>query len=356
MLEPETGRVVFETPEFLAEEELWTDDTSEDHTGWHCVSTDPFPCPADGCGFVAEFMTAAHMILVWEERDDPNLLRHAQRAMRSAGIRGSSSTSPASGRARRTTPGKRPGGRCTASGSELRQLPAGIARRGGRAVPGRCGDARARAAGGSGRTRVRAAPQARALRERRRNHDTCLRRRRRGIRGAPAPAGGGGGPAAEHGAAILASGTHPTAGGAEQPVNDEPLYREIATQLGPALERQFVCGLHVHVAVSDEESCLCALEGILPALPDVLALSANSPFVDGADSGLRSSRADALAGLPSGGAPPVFRTWADWKTRTAGVDYRRLHWMSGRTRTTGRSRSASPISRPTFAGRRPSQG
>ncbi len=132
--------------------------------------------------------------------------------------------------------------------------------------------------------------------------------------------------AAEHGAAILASGTHPTAGGAEQPVNDEPLYREIATQLGPALERQFVCGLHVHVAVSDEESCLCALEGILPALPDVLALSANSPFVDGADSGLRSSRADALAALPSGGAPPVFRTWADWKTRTAGVDYRRLHW------------------------------
>ena len=84
--------------------------------------------------------------------------------------------------------------------------------------------------------------------------------------------------AAEHGAAILASGTHPTAGGAEQPVNDEPLYREIATQLGPALERLFVCGLHVHVAVSDEESCLCALEGILPALPDVLALSANSPF------------------------------------------------------------------------------
>jgi hypothetical protein len=80
VLEPETGRVVFETPEFLVEEELWTDDTSEDHTGWHCVSTDPFPCPANGCGFVAEFMTAAHLILVWEERDDPNLLRHAERA------------------------------------------------------------------------------------------------------------------------------------------------------------------------------------------------------------------------------------------------------------------------------------
>jgi len=80
-LEPETGRVVFETREFLAEEELWTGDDGADHVGWHCISTDPFPCPANGCDFVAEHMTAAHLILVWEERDDPNLLRHAQRAM-----------------------------------------------------------------------------------------------------------------------------------------------------------------------------------------------------------------------------------------------------------------------------------
>ena len=44
-------------------------------------STDPFPCPASGCTFVAAHMTAAHLVLVWEERDDPNLLWHAQRAM-----------------------------------------------------------------------------------------------------------------------------------------------------------------------------------------------------------------------------------------------------------------------------------
>ncbi len=44
------------------------------------MQTDPFPCPADGCSFVAVFMTAAHLVLVWEERDDPNLLWHAQRA------------------------------------------------------------------------------------------------------------------------------------------------------------------------------------------------------------------------------------------------------------------------------------
>ncbi len=75
------GTVVVEHRELVEAEELWTDDGSGDYAGWFCVRTEPFPCPAAGCVFVAEFMTAAHLILVWEERDDPNLLRHAQRAM-----------------------------------------------------------------------------------------------------------------------------------------------------------------------------------------------------------------------------------------------------------------------------------
>jgi hypothetical protein len=74
-----TGVVVEET-EPVEDEELWTGEDGSDHAGWFCVRTDPFPCPAPGCSFVAEFMTAAHLVLVWEERDDPNLLRHAQRA------------------------------------------------------------------------------------------------------------------------------------------------------------------------------------------------------------------------------------------------------------------------------------
>jgi hypothetical protein len=60
-------------------EELWEDENA-DHGGWYCVRTNPFPCPASGCDFVAEFMTAAHLVLVWEQSDDPNLLRHAARA------------------------------------------------------------------------------------------------------------------------------------------------------------------------------------------------------------------------------------------------------------------------------------
>ena len=77
---PEPGTILLEDQETDVDEDLWVDDTGADHSGWHCVATDPFPCPAGGCSFVAEHMTAAHLILVWEERDDPNLLRHAQRA------------------------------------------------------------------------------------------------------------------------------------------------------------------------------------------------------------------------------------------------------------------------------------
>lgn len=78
---PQPGSVILEDEELFADEWLWEDDADADRSGWFCVRTAPFPCPAAGCTFVADYMTAAHLILVWEERDDPNLLWHAQRAV-----------------------------------------------------------------------------------------------------------------------------------------------------------------------------------------------------------------------------------------------------------------------------------
>ena len=75
----ERGQAILDDAHVTAEDDLWKDE-SADHDGWFCVRTDPFPCPAPGCTFVAEFMTAAHLVLVWEQLDDPNLLRHAARA------------------------------------------------------------------------------------------------------------------------------------------------------------------------------------------------------------------------------------------------------------------------------------
>jgi hypothetical protein len=74
------GDLLLEDVEFEVDEQLWREDSVDGHAGWQCVRTDPFPCPAEGCSFVAGYMTAAHLILVWQERDDPNLLRHAERA------------------------------------------------------------------------------------------------------------------------------------------------------------------------------------------------------------------------------------------------------------------------------------
>ena len=71
---------VIEDSDVGIEADLWTDESGQDYSGWYCVGTDPFPCPASGCNFVANHMTAAHLIIVWPEMDDPSLLRHSAAA------------------------------------------------------------------------------------------------------------------------------------------------------------------------------------------------------------------------------------------------------------------------------------
>lgn len=82
LLDPVTGPSVgvIEVTDRTADvdESLWTDDSGEDLKGWYCISTEPWPCPADACGFVAKHITAAHLVICWPEMDDPTLLTHAQ--------------------------------------------------------------------------------------------------------------------------------------------------------------------------------------------------------------------------------------------------------------------------------------
>jgi carboxylate-amine ligase len=74
-----------------------------------------------------------------------------------------------------------------------------------------------------------------------------------------------------------------------------------------------VCGLHVHVGVESADRCHERLEAVLPWLPAVLALSANSPLAEGAETGMLSLRAAILAELPRAGAPPFFGSYAGWE-------------------------------------------
>ena len=119
--------------------------------------------------------------------------------------------------------------------------------------------------------------------------------------------------AEERGLRLAAAGSHPFSRAEEQEIADEPRYDEFVEYAGVSARRQGVSGLHVHVGMPSAEACFHALEGVLPWLPVVLAWSANSPYFAGEETGLVSNRAQVLAELPRHGAPPAFRSYADWE-------------------------------------------
>src|SRR5262249_40889979 len=106
------------------------------------------------------------------------------------------------------------------------------------------------------------------------------------------------------GLAIAAAGSHPFARPEAQPIVKEERYVTFVGYGGISVGRQGVQGLHVHVAMPSGEACWRCLEAILPWLPVVLALSANSPWFAGELNGMASNRAPILAELPRAGAPP----------------------------------------------------
>jgi glutamate---cysteine ligase / carboxylate-amine ligase len=116
-----------------------------------------------------------------------------------------------------------------------------------------------------------------------------------------------------NGLRLAAAGTHPFSLPQAQDIAPDPRYREFVEYAGVSARRQAVCGLHVHVGMPGPEECMHALEGVLPWLPLVLALSANSPFLAGEETGLASARAEVLALLPRAAAPPVFASYEEWE-------------------------------------------
>jgi carboxylate-amine ligase len=139
--------------------------------------------------------------------------------------------------------------------------------------------------------------------------------------------------AASSGLAIAAGGSHPTAPFDSLPVVQEERYLAMIRDVGWAARRQGVNGMHVHVGVASGDVCWERLEAVLPWLPVVLALSANSPFLEGVETGMLSSRAPILSELPRSGAPTVFDGYADWEAWVErhialGVidDYTRIWW------------------------------
>jgi carboxylate-amine ligase len=126
---------------------------------------------------------------------------------------------------------------------------------------------------------------------------------------------------------------HPIARAESLPVVQEERYLSMLATIGHAARLQGVNGLHVHIGVESGESCHRALEAVLPWLPVVLALSANSPFLEGEVNGMWSNRAPILGALPRAGAPPAFPSyheWESWAERLIALgvmqDYTRIWW------------------------------
>jgi carboxylate-amine ligase len=119
--------------------------------------------------------------------------------------------------------------------------------------------------------------------------------------------------AERNGLRIATAGSHPTSIAEEQEIAPQERYREFVDYAGPSARRQGVNGLHVHIGMPDADTCYRVLETVLPWLPLVLALSANSPYFEGRDTGMLSIRAEVLGLLPRRGAPPALRSYAEWE-------------------------------------------
>ena len=120
--------------------------------------------------------------------------------------------------------------------------------------------------------------------------------------------------AREHGAALGATGTHPWADYREQPIIDTEHYRRVAEGLKYVAWRNNTFSLHVHLGVRDIDRAVRACDHLRPVLPLLLAISANSPYLDGRDSGLHSARTQSFTkSFPRCGVPDAFGGWEAYR-------------------------------------------
>jgi glutamate---cysteine ligase / carboxylate-amine ligase len=111
---------------------------------------------------------------------------------------------------------------------------------------------------------------------------------------------------------VGSAGTHPFSLFERQRITARDRYRNLVDQLQYVARRELIFGLHIHCAVDDADKAIAIIGALLVHLPELLALSANSPFWRGEITGLSSSRQMVFAAFPRSGPPPRFRDYADY--------------------------------------------
>jgi glutamate---cysteine ligase / carboxylate-amine ligase len=143
--------------------------------------------------------------------------------------------------------------------------------------------------------------------------------------------------ASERGMLLAATGTHPWSPWQEQRIIDTEHYRRVAEGLQYVAWRNNTFSLHVHMGIRGADRAVKVCDRLRPVLPEVLALSANSPFLDGRHSGLHSARSQIFTkSFPRCGIPDPFGGWdgyadyVDFLVRTGSIVEQTQIWWSVR--------------------------
>jgi carboxylate-amine ligase len=115
------------------------------------------------------------------------------------------------------------------------------------------------------------------------------------------------------GLSLAATGTHPWANYLDQRIIDTPHYQLLRRELGWVAQRNNTWSLHVHVGIRGAERAVAVSDWLRELLPPLLAVSANSPFLDGRDTGLHSVRSQIFTRtFPRCGVPAPFGSWEQY--------------------------------------------
>jgi glutamate---cysteine ligase / carboxylate-amine ligase len=118
--------------------------------------------------------------------------------------------------------------------------------------------------------------------------------------------------ALRHELRLFWGGTHPFSPWQDQDVSADERYHSLIQLLQETARRLVTFGLHVHVGVDSGDKAIMICDRILQHLPTLLALSANSPFWQGRNTGLHSQRSKVMDTLPTAGLPPLMRNWSEY--------------------------------------------
>ncbi len=119
--------------------------------------------------------------------------------------------------------------------------------------------------------------------------------------------------ARRNGLTIAAAGTHPFAHWKDQLITENQRYKEIVDDLQQIARANLIFGLHVHVGIEDRELAVHIMNAARYFLPHIFALSTNSPFWQGRDTGLKSFRSKVFDRFPRTGIPDHFQSHSEYE-------------------------------------------